>query len=725
MNRFVGLGMVAVVVLVAVPSASASGFLVVRDAPRIAGVYNVLYQHIDMRIEDQVCKVQVDAAFENPTPRTLEVEYYFPLPVDAVIDNFVLMVDGKELPGRLLGREEARRIYEDIVRRQKDPALLEFMGRGVFKTRVFPIPPGQQRAVHLSFGRVCRREGNLVTVDYPLADARFSAQPIRELHINCRISSSHPIKSAYSPTHHVNVTRPGDRIAEVTLRQQQVLPSGDFQLMYGVSDADIGMSVLSYRPKTSEPGYFLLLSSPKVQVAAGEVLPKSVILVLDKSGSMTGAKIEQAKNALRFVVKNLSPRDTFNIVTYDDDVELFKPELQAVGGAVVDQALQFVDRISAGGSTNIDAALRTALGLLHAPEHPSYIIFLTDGRPTAGETGAPVIVQNCIKANAVRARLMAFGVGDDVNAHLLDKLVSRNHGASHYVRPGEDIEAPVSALFRKLSTPVLSEVTLDFAGLDGKRTYPAPLPDLFQGNQLVVVGRYHQPGPVTVRLRGRVGKEAREFTQAVLLDDQKALYAHSFTEKLWAERRVGVLIDEIDLNGRNPELVDEIVLLSTRYGILTPYTSFLADERTELADAAGNARRARVHLEQLDIDSGSAGVGQRVAKQDYMRTPNLAAPARQGRFAATTDVEGERKVVETVLNVGNKTFYRKQNVWQEGGLTEPQIRTAVTVVQYSPEYFELLARLPAEATQYLSIDGELLLELAGQPYRVVPESDQP
>ncbi len=709
--------------------AGAQGFIVPRHPrpprphppmpPRpIFSDFVVHYQHVDIKVDDQVARVQVSQAFSNTSGRTMEVEYFFPLPENAAIDNLVLMVDGKEIPGRLMGRDEARRIYEDIVRRRKDPALLEYMGRGLFKTSVFPLPPGQQRQVNLSYTQLCKRDGNAITINYPLGTGKHAAKPLHELKINCRITNKQPIKSIYSPTHDVNITRPSETVAEVSLVQHNVVPRNDFALVYGVADGDVGLTMLSYRPTTAEAGYFMLLASPRIETAETAILPKSVVLVLDKSGSMTGKKIEQAKNSLRFVLKNLNANDTFNIVTYDSDITSFKPELQRHDEATLKEALSFVDQIAAGGSTNIDGALRTAMGMLKANDRPSYVIFLTDGLPTAGEQREQAIVSNCKNANNVRARLMAFGVGNDVNARLIDKLTAANHGDSNYVRPNQDIEGPVSRLYSKLSSPVMSDLRLAFPGLDTARTYPSELPDLFKGSQLVVVGRYHNAGDLEVKLSGHIGSKTQALIQRVTLDTGKAPYERSFIEKLWAERRVGYLIDEIDLHGQNKELVDEIVRLSTRHGILTPYTSFLADERTDLYASVQNNLKASANLQFMETEtSGAAGVGQRVAKMK--RKARRRAPVVGAQVAV--DLEGREQVVQTVQNLGLKTFYQKNGRWIDSTVTKDQEKQVIKLVQYSDAYFDVIRKLPAKDNQYFTLDGEMILNIGGQTYLVVPE----
>lgn len=211
--------------------------------------------------------------------------------------------------------------------------------------------------------------------------------------------------------------------------------------------------MLSVKPSSSEDGYFLLLASPEVKPVDTRVLPKTVIFVIDRSGSMAGKKIEQARNALKSVLSNLRDEDLFNIVAYDDRVESFKPELQRYSPQVRSDAARFVDNIREGGSTNIDSALKAALAMVRDSSRPSYVLFMTDGLPTAGETRELTIAENCRSGNAGRSRIFSFGVGFDVNARLLDRLSGGNSGTSEYVKPDEDIETHVASFYSKMTRP--------------------------------------------------------------------------------------------------------------------------------------------------------------------------------------------------------------------------------------------------------------------------------
>jgi Ca-activated chloride channel family protein len=758
-----------------VPAVAARGQgLIVDHRPNvpISGAYEVRSINIDARIRDQVAEVQVAQTFHNPGSFQLEAEFLFPLPDEGGIQNMVLLVDGKELTGRLLPKDEARRIFEEIVRTKRDPALLEYMGQGLMRTSVFPIPPGADRTVTFRYTKLCKRDHDVVEFSYPFTAQKYTRKPIQKLDLTVRLESREPIKSVYSPMA-VEIRRTGDHEVLVRAEQRDVIPSGDFQLVYTLSSGSVGASVLSYRPSAGDDGYALVLASPEVPKATGELPNKTVVFVLDRSGSMTGKKIEQARNALKFVLENLREGDTFNILTYDDRVETFRPELQRYASDTKAAALKYVENIYPGGSTNIDEALRTALKQVQDRSRPSYILFLTDGLPTAGDTNEAAIADHVKTANQNHARLFVFGVGNDVNSRLLDRLSGGNSGTSDYVRPDEDIEGKVSSFFRKLTSPVLSDIRLSFEGVDVNRSYPRDIPDLFEGGQIVWVGRYRDARSTRLVLEGKVGNESKRFEFPVELAREGEGGSYKFVETLWAVRRVGYLIDQIDLHGQNKELIDELVELSKNYGILTPYTSFLADERVNIHLRADLGRRAGEQLSQLHEAEGQLGVAQRAAKGRYLNSNSAGSnteyyavqakrqaggapaapagaaigggglggqagfvPATNGLIAPTDaanlaakpaanavavyaeDAQGRVQMAENVRRVGSKTFFKRGERWIDSTVSADQEKNAQTLEQFSDGYFELARKQTAELNQYLTFEEPVTVNLAGQTYKI-------
>ena len=763
--------------IVYAPGLMAQGVLIIPNPPRPIPlprpipwprpeppqmIYRIKELAVEARIEDQAARVQITQSFVNTGSHPMEVRFVFPLPPDSSVDRMTFLVDGKEYDGRLLSASEARRIYESYVRQMRDPALLEWLGSGMFQTSVFPVPPGAERKVILRYQQLLRKQDKLVQFLVPLATAKYTSEPIESVRVDVSLSTKEKLKNLYSPTYAVNIQRPDAYHARITFEARQAIPTADFQLLYDVDASPVGASVLSYRPRTDEDGYFLLLATPDLRTDTAPVQRKTVVAVIDRSGSMSGKKIEQAKEALKFIINNLREGDLFNIVVYDSEVEAFQPELQRYDSKSREAALAFVAGIYSGGSTNIDGALQTAFAMLRDAEGPQYVLFLTDGLPTTGEVNEAKIAANARQRNRTKARLLTFGVGYDVNSRLLDRLAVENNGVSTYVRPDEDIERAVAYFYSRINAPVLTELTLSIdiegerggAGAAINRVYPKNLGDLFAGEQLVVVGRYRHGGAAKVTLRGRMGDQDRTFDFPAQFVNSSVDQTYSFVEKLWAVRRVGEIIDELDLRGKNDELIKELVELSTKHGILTPYTSFLAEEegrrhlaaRERLWDAASAA------ADRLGEVSGVAGVAQRRMKQAYRQAESLGGlggfaggiggfggvpgaarspagqppqPAAPGGVYFQKMDSDTAELAQGVRQAGSQTLYQRGDVWVAANAQdidpEKDVRRYQKVKFLSDEYFRLLRRTTPEENAVLAsqLPGEkLLVRLGGQAYLI-------
>ena len=696
-----------------------------RPAP--AGTYKIQSIDVEVRLRDEVAAVEVAQTFVNTGSASMEVAFLFPLPYDGAVDRMTLVVDGKELPARLLGAKEARKIYEEIARKNRDPALLEWIGTGMFKTSVFPVPAGAACQVQIRYTQLCRTQGGLTDFLLPLKTAKYTSLAVEKVHVRVAVEAREDIKNVYSPTHAVDIQQGDARHATVTFTSRNKVPDRDFRLLFDAGEGAIGARVVSYRPEADGDGFFLLLARPGMQPADQTAVNKTVLFVVDRSGSMQGKKIEQVRGALRFVLNNLKEGDRFNIIAYDAEVESFRPEIERFNNDSRRAALGFVESLSAGGSTNIDAALDEALSQLQESRPPNYIIFLTDGLPTAGETVSARIVDHTRQLNQRGARLMAFGVGYDVNSRLLDKLARANHGQTEYVRPDEDIEASVARFYRQISDPVLTDVTLSIAAKGARpedgptvnRLIPGAVNDLFAGQQLVVVGRYRQSGTAEVRISGSLGGAGEQYVFPVELASKSGDRSNRFVEKIWAMRRVGEILDQLDLHGQNEELVAELVRLATEHGILTPYTSFLADERTDVSRSAGLRRETSERLRELERVTGRSAFAQRKAKQYYQRADRLAAtPATVpgDALVAVAADSGAKVDFTTVRTVAGKTFFRRHGRWIDSRVTGRQIGAARRIDRFSDAFFELATRYGEEIGAYLAFDEPVVVELGGTVY---------
>jgi Ca-activated chloride channel family protein len=675
----------------------------------------VRYHRVEVTIADQVATTRVDQVFANETGRDLEGTYVFPLPEDATVGGFSMWVDGQKLDGQVLTREEARRLYESIVRRNRDPALLEYVGRGAFQARVFPVPAGGERRLQLEYAQTLNATADVLRYVYPLNTERFSARPLQQAAVSVALRSARPLKAIYSPSHEVGVTRPDELSAQVVWEAANVRPGRDFELVFGVSPDPVGLHVLTQRPP-GEDGYFLLLAAPAVRPPQRPVA-QDVSLVFDTSGSMAGAKIEQARGALRYVVNRLRPEDRFNIVAFASTATPFAAELQPAGAAERERALAFVDRLEASGGTNINDALVAAVELVKAgpaagqasTPRPHTVIFVTDGLPTAGPREPEAIIAG-VRAAAQKAgtesavRVFPFGVGYDVNTVLLDGLASEFGGASAYVKPGENLEETVSRFYARVGVPVLTDLRLDFGGAEVYDLFPARLPDLYAGGQVLVSGRYRTPGTFDVSLSGTAQGNAERFVARGVTLAAGTTPAGEPLPRLWAGRKIAFLLDEIRRRGTSGELVDEVVALARRYGIATPYTSIFVPEPGQ---------------------SGQPGLPAPRAAADALRRELAAAPTSGAAAVQNSEATGRLRQSEAapaapeaqIRVVGERTFLLNGEVWQEttAGGTAPAERTVVPFG--SDAYFALLDAHP-EAGRYLAVGPRLVLLLGGAWYEI-------
>ena len=700
----------------------ADGIIIVDPPPgvdvHLGQALAIKYHHVDVKIKDQVATTRVDQVFVNDNPWAAEGTYIFPLPEGAAVSDFVMWVDGKPVRGEILEADQARAIYNDIVQRMKDPALLEYAGRKALKASIFPIPPGQERKIELEYSQILPIENGLVHYIYPLSTERFSARPLQDLVIRADIESREPLKAVYSPSHEVSTDRVDDYHALLGLEQTYVLPDKDFELYYTISSEKVGLNLLSYK-EAGQDGFFLLLAAPDVKVEESEIVVKDVILVLDTSGSMGGEKIEQAKEAAKYVLGNLNPNDRFGIVSFSTSTKAFSSKLEPATQA--GKGEDFVNRLVALGSTDINRALLEALHMADRTR-PTTLIFLTDGLPTDGVQEIGSILGNVQEAAPGNVRIFGFGVGYDVDTDLLDQLSLDQGGSSTYVRPGQKIDEEISAFYGKVSTPVLSGVELDFGEVSVDQLYPQKIPDLFAGSQLILVGRYKEDGQAEIALKGTVNGERRSYIYQDV--SFRKAGGDEFIPRLWATRAVGYYLTQIRLRGEKQEWIDSIVALSTRYGIITPYTSFLIQEQ-DIFSAQGKQNVAEgFRLEaakEAAAPSSGAGAVQRAAFEGALSAAPAEMPAMN--ITLSTGADGATRTVQVSLvvkHVGSKTFLLRNQTWIDTSF-DTSMKTK-EVLFLSPEYFDLISDEP-ELGSYFALGDRVIVVYQGQAYEVVSEKN--
>jgi Ca-activated chloride channel family protein len=712
---------------------------------------------VQVRIEDGVATTELVQTLHNDGPALAEADWILPLPDGAVADGLTMTVGGKEVAGEVLDATKARGIYEAIVRRMRDPGLLEYVGQGLIRARVFPIPPQGAIDVKVRWRHLLPETAGLHTYRFPLRALGLGERSSEKLVLDLQIRSRRPLKNVWSPLPGVEVIRSGEHQARVGFEgRHDQLPPRDLEVFFGVSAADFGLDLLTWR-KDGQPGHFLLMVSPKQDWPIAENTLRVVQFVLDTSGSMQGEKIAQARRALRFFVDSLRPGDLFNVIPFATEAQPFFAAPVAANAENLALARQKIDALEARGGTNIEEALSSALrnalpaaGIEPGKQAVPITVFLTDGLPTIGATDPEDLLKTFSTENRSATRVFVFGVGNDVNTRLLDQIAATSRGDRDYVREGEDLEVKTSALFEKLSHPVLTEVELRFDGIEVTALEPKNLPDLFKGSRLLVLGRYTGSGPRAIRLAGTIDGQRREFVHEATFPD--IAHEHDFVGALWAQRRIATLLDAIRLNGSDQELITEVRQLGREYAIVTPYTSHLiVEEGMQIADARGLpaptgpldhtwATSLRTDLlraggvgieseEQLVETAGRAGAESADAAKRLRDLP--AAPAsgaaavdRSVLFAniarrESVPTQGQDGAASLMTRrIDGRTLVLVGGVWIDRAYRPEMQGKERKIEAFSPAYFEFLHAHP-ELAKTLAFSTRLVLVLGDEAVEIV------
>ena len=689
---------------------------------------------VDVSIKDNIAVTEIRQEFYNPTLSTLEGVYIFPIPVDAAITSFSMEINGARTKAELLDSETAKKTYEDIVRTMKDPAMLEYAGRGAFRVKIYPIEPHSTKKVSISYGQLLDTDSGITGYVYPLKTGRFSSKPVEDVSIRVEVTTEKPMKMIYSPSHQVDVERLGDHRAAILFQKKNVLPDRDFSLFFSTHESRVGADILTYDDE-GEGGFFILNISPSFAPENGKTNGKNMVFILDSSGSMSGKKIEQAKRALGFCIENLNPNDTFEIIRFSTAARNLFGRMSPADPGKVKAARNFIDAMEASGGTNIGEALEKAFDSIGdgQNENASSIVFITDGKPTVGKTSSGELLEIVKKNSGKKARVFVFGIDHAIDTHLLDLIARESSGYRTYVSPDEDIEMKVSSFYEKIRFPVISDIEIDFGEMGAHSVCPAKLPDLFRNSQVLVTGRYRGKTGAIVKIYARRGKE--KITIEVLPGTMNMpAEARSFIPRLWAAQHVGYLLDTIRLEGENPELRKEIIRISRKYGIITPYTSFLIIEDNEKREfreedpahpLMGQASLDREFRERISGEFGTLGArsgkGSVNASSEVFalqKSRNLDEIHKGSERLSFKGESGIRSNLSSLVKyTGNRAFYWNGKSWVDSNSVSRPKESALKIRFASEEYFDLLSVNPG-AARFLSMGRNLIFLLGGRLYEI-------
>jgi Ca-activated chloride channel family protein len=555
--------------------------------PGMSGDLEIEYHKVDVTINNQYAVTKVDQSFYNPYNVTMVGTYLFPVPEGAVLSNFTVIFDGKAISASIMDANEAKELFQQAVVERDDASLLQYIDNNIFSCKV-TIPPKTSSQMKLQYEEILRMNAGMYKYEYTLSTERYSAVDIENVSVSVLITNDKNIDTIYSPSHKIDSERISSKKIYVNYTVHNGRPDKDFELYFSVTDKDFGASLLGYGD--GEENFFMLFFNSNAE-SPEEYIPKDIIFVIDKSGSMSGDKIVQAKDALKIILQKLGNDDRFNIINFDSDIYTFSDNLEAANSKSLEEALAYVNNLGAYGSTDINDALLTAIEKFKNStnyESPRIIFFLTDGLATDGVTDENKIVENVKNANIigeVGANIFVFGVGYDVNTHLLDRISNDNQGGRAYVDPGESIEDALTELYSKIQNPMLTDITIEFSGIRVEDVFPKNIPNLYEGSEIVLTGKYSIKeltraggADIKVYINGSQGKDKKEYVfDFELINDLN----NNFIPRIWATRKIGLLMDQIKLEGESDELIAEIKTLGLKYGIVTPYTSMLIKEQDD------------------------------------------------------------------------------------------------------------------------------------------------
>lgn len=688
-----------------------------------------------VEIRERTARTTLDIFLHNPGAQRAEAVLLLPVPNGAAVNSFLFDGSAAEPTARLLPAAEARRTYDEIVARIKDPALLEFAGYQLIRTSVFPVEAGGRQRLQLSYDELLQVDGDRVDYVLPRSESLTGRVPWR---VQVSIMEGRPVSMTYSPSHAIDVLEQTAKRTLVRTRPSSALDPGAFRLSYLIEGSGVSASLVAYPDPTVGGGYFLLMAGLPARLSdADRRILRDVTIVLDRSGSMAGEKLDQAKKAALQVIEGLAEDETFNIVDYSSQVASFAPSTVPATGKNRVQARAYLESLRPTGGTNIHDAL---LEVLRQPVRAGYLpitLFLTDGLPTVGRTSEIEIREMVAAANQAGRRIFTFGVGEDVNVPLLDRISDTTRATSTYVLPGEDVELKVAKVYQELYGPVLADLELEVVNEDGtqdtrlvRELLPERLPDLFEGDHLVLLGQYREERPLRFKLTGNFLGEQRTF--AFRFDLDRASTKNAFVPRLWAARRIAFLADQIRQAGAaitaNPlaangagifqdprylELSEEILRLSTRFGILSEYTSFLATEGTDLGSWGGLISACNVELNDLAVLNrfGESAVQQGRNFNDRKQQVKLD-------YGNAFWVDNETKTsFSSVQQICDRAFFKQGERWIDSNLIEAQIALEPTATYAfgSEEHTQLLEQLVREGRQgLLSLEGEILIRVGDE-----------
>ncbi len=605
-----------------------------------AGLVPLKHTKVEAEISGFLSRVKVRQEFENNYNEKIEAIYVFPLPNNAAVDAMTMYIGERVVRGKIMKREEAREVYEAAKSRGQIASLLDQERPNIFTQAVANILPGEKIIIEISYVETLKYEEGSYEFVFPMVvgpryipgnptgttgggfapdttqvpdGSKITPKPAREraghdISVNVRLDAGVLVENVVSTSHEINSQMLSGSSYNVELKSKKTIPNKDFILKYDVAGKRIEDAVLTHR--NTNGGYFTMILQPPDQVRSEDVTPKEIVFVLDTSGSMSGFPIEKAKESMQMALNGLHPYDTFNLITFAGDTHVLFEKPVPANETNLAKAQAFLKSRQGGGGTEMMKAIKAALEPSDSQQHIRIVCFMTDGY--IGNEGA--ILSEIQKHQ--NARIFSFGVGSSVNRFLLDKMAEEGRGEVEYVSLNDDGSKAAKRFHERVRSPLLTDISLDFQGVEVADVYPKRINDLFSAKPVIVHGRYTKGGKGKILLKGK--SFGREEVREIKVNFPEKQPAHDVLATLWARTKIDDLMSKDYQSVENrekaaAEIVSQITSLGLEFRLMTQYTSFVAVEERVVTDG-GEPRRIEVPVEMPEGVSYEGVFGEDNAK---------------------------------------------------------------------------------------------------------------
>lgn len=546
-----------------------------------------------------LARVTVVQEFENNFNQPIEAVYTFPLSQNSAVDEMTMKIGERTIRGKIMKREEARKVYEQAKTEGKTASLLDQERPNIFTQSVANILPNEKIIIEISYVETLKYDDGSYEFVFPMVvapryipnsvkDANKISPPIsptragHNISIEVNLNAGVPVEEIRSNSHEIESINLSSNSAKISLKDAETIPNKDFILRYDVTGKRIEDAILTHRAEKG--GFFTMILQPPDKFGIEDVTPKEIVFVLDSSGSMSGFPIEKAKEAINLSLDGLYPNDTFNLITFAGDTSVLFDAPVPATQANLEKAREFLEKGGAGGGTEMMKAIRASLEPTDSQDHIRIVCFMTDG--LVGNE-AEIIAEVQKHKNA---RIFSFGIGESVNRYLLDKIAQEGRGEAEYVSLKDDGSKSARKFYERVRTPLLTDISVDWNGLPVTDIYPKQIGDLFSAKPFILNGRFAKAASGTIRLKGKVA--GQEYSREIAVNLPENENANDVLATLWARTKIEELTKQ-DYNNAKPEVQQTIASIGLEFRLLTQFTSFVAVEE-KVRTVGGKPKKVEV-----------------------------------------------------------------------------------------------------------------------------------